>query len=193
MTTLRATFSFGTTQVIFLGLIIAMDFSLGMILKNVLEPTGLLAIVRVDLVVPVMLVLLTRLIIDRFGTLIVYELVFATLAMAAMPASYGLPGPLKLIPALAQGLTYDVLLSALAGLPRARLYAAAILGGIVSTCVLMLLKVALGMPWFCVTKVLFGTQMATSLAVNALGAWLALRVWQRIGHTHLVAHIGAQA
>ena len=180
---------FTTTHIIFLASIITFDFAFGMIVKNVLSPTGIFSMIRIDMIVPVMLMMLTRLIIDRFGTLIIYEGMWGVLATVAMPAAFGLPGPLKLIPALAKGITYDLLFSSLRRFKRGRVFGAAIIGGFVATLVVVAVKVMLGLPWARVTQILLSLQILTSILINGIGAYLALLVWKRIQKTHLVKRI----
>lgn len=182
-----------SAQIIFVAAMVALDFAFGMVVKNVLSPTGILNLVRVDMAVPVMLMMLTRLIVDRFGTLIIYEGAWGTLAVLAMPGAFGLPGLLKLLPALAQGLTYDTVCTLLKRWPLARLFVAAVLGGIVSMAIMVALKVAIGMPWANVTRILFGLQTLTAAGINILGAALAVAVWRRIGALQAVRRLQANA
>lgn len=182
-----------SAQIIFLAAVVALDFAFGMVVKNVLSPTGILAVVRVDMAVPVMLMMLTRLMMDRFGTLVIYEGAWGLLSVLAMPGAFGLPGPLKLLPALAQGLTYDTVCTLLKRYRLSRLFVAAILGGLAAMAVMVALKVALGMPWANVTKILFGLQTLTSACINILGAALAVAVWRRIRTLHVVKRLQADA
>ena len=59
--------------------------------------------IRLDMFIPVTLWMLTRLIVDRFGVLTAYQFAWGVLAIFAFPGAM-LPGPLKLIPAVIQGL-----------------------------------------------------------------------------------------
>lgn len=183
---------FTTIQIIFLASIVTFDFAFGMIVKNVLFPTGIFSIIRIDMIVPVMLMMLTRLIIDKFGTLIIYEGVWGLFATLAMPRAFGLPGPLKLIPALAKGIIYDLLFSCLRRFKQGRVFVAAIIGGYLSTLVRVAVQVMLGMPWAKVTQILWGFKILTGLLIDAIGAYLALLVWKRIQKTHLVKRIAAE-
>lgn len=182
---------FTPAQIIFLAALVALDFAFGMVVKNLLSPTGVLGVIRIDMAVPVMLMMLARLVVDRFGTLVVYEGAWGVLSVFAMPGAFGLPGPLKILPALAQGLTYDVVCSGLRRFRSGRLFVAAVLGGLVSMAVMVALKLALGMPWAGVTKILFGVQTLTSAGVNIAGAALAVAVWRRIGDMHAVKRLQA--
>ncbi len=183
--------SFSTVQIVFLASIVALDFAFGMVVKNVLSPTGLLNLVRLDMVFPVVLMMLTRLLIDRRGTLLIYQLAWGMLAVLAMPAAYGLPGFLKLMPAFFQGLAYETAFCGLRRMPRLRVFAAALAGGLVSRAVIMLLRLALGLPWSRAIVLLWGLQALNAALINLLGAALALYLWPRIAATHLAMRIGA--
>ncbi len=170
---------------VFLGTLVALDFAFGLLFKTVTEATGISKIIRIEMVIPIALMLLARLTVDRFGAVTAYELAWATLAIFAMPKAV-LPGPLKLIPALFQGLGYDLVLSLTARWPRTRLLAGAIFGHLLSSLVVMLSRVLLmGMPWSNLLKFVLGWQLLTSLIVSVLAAILALLVWRRIGNLPL--------
>lgn len=185
--------SFTNVQIIFLASIISLDFASGMLIKNVLLPTNVLAVIRLDMIVPVALMMLSRLIIDRFGTLIIYEAMWGALSVAAMPGAFGLPGLLKLAPSLVQGIAYDSFFSALRRLGAPRVYIAAVAGGFLSSVVQAALKILLGMPWGKAAALLFGTQVLTSVLVNILGSLIAIIVWSRVRNLHLIKRIQAGA
>jgi hypothetical protein len=167
-------------QTIFLASIITADFAFGLVAKNVLAPTQILSVIRLDMIVPVMLMLLTRRILDRFGVLILYEFVWGTFSVFAMPGAFGLPGLLKIVPAVTQGIFLDTLMSLFRKYDKLRLFITTIVGGILSSVVLYALKVALGTPWSTVVQFLFGIHMATNLIIWVSAAWLSWVVWQRI-------------
>jgi hypothetical protein len=170
----------GTRQWIFIGSMVALDFSFGFMFKHILSAIGVSKIVNLDMAVPVTLMMLTRLVIDRFGVLTAYELSWAVLAIFGLPNAI-LPGPLKLIPAIVQGLVYDLIFSALRRLPYTRVFAAAILGSLFNKAMVMFLRVwILNLPWANITKTLFGLQEALSILVYALAASLALTIWKRV-------------
>ncbi len=185
--------SFTNVQVIFLASIISLDFASGMLIKNVLLPTNVLTVIRLDMIVPVALMMLSRLIIDRFGTLIVYEAMWGALSVAAMPGAFGLPGLLKLAPSLMQGIAYDSFFSSLRRIGALRVYIAAVTGGFISSMVQAALKIMLGIPCSTAAGVLFGTQAFTSVLVNILGSLIALIVWARVRNLHLIKRIQAGA
>jgi hypothetical protein len=170
----------GTRHWVFIGSVVALDFAVGQLSKSLLHASGITNFVRVDMFIPVVLWMLTRLIVDRFGVLTAYQFGWGTLAIFAFPGAM-LPGPLKLIPALIQGLLHDAGFSLFRRFPRGRVFVSAIVGGFLSKVVLMLLRVqVLGLPWTKVTQALFGVQAITSIALNAVAAGLALLVWARI-------------
>lgn len=187
-----APFAFTTRQLVFLAGVVALDFAFGLIVKTALTPTGVLAVVRLDMFFPVMLMLLARTIVDRFGTLIVYELAWGALAVAAMPGAFGLPGALKLAPALAQGAAYDLVCSGLRRFPTARLYLAAAFGGAVGSVVVVATHLALGVPWAKATIALFGMKSALLVFVSLAGAAAASVVWRRVKGFHLVKLLAAE-
>ncbi len=176
-----------TAQVVFFASVVALDFGWGMVFKTALQATIIHDAVRLEMVVSVMLMVLTRLMLDRFGTLIAYELAWGLLAAALMPAAGGQPGFLKLVPALTQGIVYDILFSALrTALPMDRAYVAILTGGLAGPCAAMAVRVAMGVPWATASQVLFGVSLVTSLAINGFGVFLALTIWKRISSLEIV-------
>ena len=170
----------GTRHWVFIGSVVALDFAFGQLSKTLLHASGITNFVRVDMFIPVVLWMLTRLIVDRFGVLTAYQFGWGTLAIFAFPGAM-LPGPLKLIPALIQGLLHDAGFSLFRRFPRGRVFVSAIVGGFLSKVVVMLLRVqVLGLPWTKVTQALFGMQAVTSIVLNAVAAGLALLIWARI-------------
>ena len=178
-----------TTQTIFLASMIAADFGFGLAVKNLLAPTHILSVVRIDMVVPITLMLVTRKMVDRFGVLLLYEGVWGIFSVFAMPSAFGLPGFLKLIPALSQGLILDSLMSLLRRYHKIRFLVSAVCGGCLSSVAFFGLRLALGMPWTRVIEVLFGVQMVTGFVVWGGGAALGLLVWNKIKDTHTVRRI----
>jgi hypothetical protein len=67
------------------------------------------------------------------------------------PRSCRRPGPARLsqlVPALTQGIVYDILFSALrTALPMDRAYVAILTGGLAGPCAAMAVRVAMGVPW----------------------------------------------
>jgi hypothetical protein len=170
----------GTRHWVFIGSVVALDFALGQLSKSLLHASGITNFVRVDMFPPVVLWMLTRLVVDRFGVLTAYQFGWGTLAIFALPGAM-LPGPLKLIPALIQGLFHDAGFSLFRRFPRGRVFISAIVGGFLSKVATTLLRVqVLHLPWTKVTQTLFGVQAATSIILNAAAAALALLVWARI-------------
>lgn len=165
---------------VFIGSIVALDFAFGLVFKSLLHSAGITRVVRLDMVVPMALLMLTRLAVDRFGVATAYQLCWATLAIFAMPGAM-LPGPLKLLPALVQGLVYDAGFRLFRRLPRGRVFLSATAGGLLNTALVMLLRVwVLGLPWAAATQALLGVQALTSAALYAAAAGLALCIWGRI-------------
>jgi hypothetical protein len=174
-----------TVQLVFISLMVAADISIGFIVKPVLGAIGIDQLIRLDLILPTAFHILVRLLIDRFGTILLYEFVWGIIAMLTMPTSYAsLPGPAKLIPALINGLILDSLLQFFKNRPALRVTIAAVVGGCVSMAALMTVRVAFGFPWSKVVKILLGVQMGTGLLVNAAGAMLGLKIWQTLKDTY---------
>ncbi|MCD6335587.1 MAG: hypothetical protein J7M27_09685 [Candidatus Latescibacteria bacterium] len=178
-----------TVQTVFLASMIAADFGFGLVVKNLLSPTHILSVVRVDLVVPIMLMLVTRKIVDRFGILTLYEGVWGLFSVFAMPGAFGLPGFLKLIPALAQGIILDTSMSLLRRYHKVRFFISAVCGGFLASVAHLGLRLALGYPWVRVVQLMFGVRTLTGVLVWAGGATLALLVWEKIKDTQMVRRI----
>ncbi len=177
-----------TGQVVFFASMVALDFGWGMVFKTALQMTAIHEVARLEMVVSVMIMVMARLMLDRFGTLIAYELAWGLMAAAFMPGAGGDPGFLKLVPALTQGIVYDLLFSLLRRpLPVGRAYVAILAGGLVGPTMGQVVRVLMGMPWATATQVAFGVSLLTSLVINAVGVSLALAVWKRINSLQLVA------
>lgn len=176
-----------TAQVVFFASMVALDFGWGMVAKTALQLTALHQVARVEMIVPFMLIVITRLMLDRFGVLILFELSWGLLAAAFMPGAGGEVGFLKLVPALTQGIVCDVLFSLLRrSMPLGRAYVAVLVAGLLAPTMGMAVRVAMGMPWATATQLLFGISLLTSLVINGLGVYLGLVVWKRIEPLHLV-------
>lgn len=180
---------FSVAELSFISAMIAMDFGSGFVIKPLLGATGVMNVIRLDMILPMMMLLVTRLVVDRFGTLILYEGVWGLLASMALPASYGLPGLLKMIPAIAHGLTLDTLMSLFRNYHRLRLAVTGVVGGAVNTLLLMLVRIAFGMPWSKATKVFLGVNLATGALVHGIAVVLAILVWRGIGNSVWVKRI----
>ncbi len=176
-----------TAQVVFFASVVALDFGWGMVFKTALQLTAIHEVARLEMIVSVMLMVLVRLMLDRFGTLCAYELAWGLLAAAFMPAAGGQPGFMKLVPALVQGLAFDALFSLLRrSLPLGRAYVAILCGGLLGPVAAMGVRVAMGVPWATATQVLFGISLVTSIVINGFGVYLALLVWRRIRNLQVV-------
>lgn len=177
-----------TAQVVFFASVVALDFAWGLVFKTALQLTAIHEVARLEMAVSVMLMVLVRLTLDRFGTLIAFELAWGLLAAVLMPAAGGQPGFMKLVPALTQGVVFDLLFSVLARpLPLGRAYVAILAGGIIGPSAAMAVRVAMGLPWATASQTLFGISLLTSLAINGFGVYLALVVWKRIAPLEMVA------
>ena len=181
-----------TIQLVFIALMVAADIGIGFVVKPVLGIAGIDRVIRLDLVLPTAFCILVRLLVDRFGTVLLYELLWGVIAMMAMPTSFAsIPGPFKLIPALINGLVLDSLLQLFKKRPALRVSSAAVIGGTVNTAVLMAVRVAFGFPWSKAVKILLGIQMVTGLFVYAAGAILGLRIFHAIKDTYTARTLSA--
>jgi len=177
-----------TAQVVFFASVVALDFGWGLVFKTALQLTAIHEVARLEMIVPVMLMVITRFMLDRFGTLFLFELAWGLLAAVLMPAAGGEPGFLKLVPALTQGILFDLLFSLLRRrLPWGRAYVAILLGGLLGPSLAMFVRVSLGMPWAHATQAFFGISLLTSLVINGFGVYLGLLVWRRIEPMQLTA------
>lgn len=179
-----------TAQIVFFASMVALDFGWGMVFKTALQLTAIHEVARLEMVVSVMLMVITRLMLDRFGTLCAYELAWGLLAAVFMPAAGGQPGFMKLVPALTQGIIFDALFTWLrVSMPVGRAYVAILVGGILGPVAAMGVRVAMGLPWATATQILFGISLVTSLAINGAGVYLALLVWKRVRDLAVVASL----
>jgi hypothetical protein len=176
-------------QTFFLASMITGDFAYGMIVKSILAPTHLLQLIRLDMLVPVVLMLVTRRMIDRFGVLCLYESVWGLFSAFAMPAAFGLPGVTKLIPSILQGLFLDSMMSLFRTYDKLRFITTAIAGALFSSLAYFTIQLALGMPWSHIVRLLFGLQLLTNLIIWLLGGLLALIVWKKIKDTQIARRI----
>jgi len=182
-----------TRHWVFIGSMVALDFAAGQLAKSILQASGVGGFIRLDMLIPVTLWMLTRLAVDRFGVLAAYQFAWGMLALFAFPGAI-LPGPLKLIPAVLQGLICDAGFSLLPRCPRARVLVAAGVGALAGKVMIAFLRVqVLGLPWTRVTQTLFGVQALTSVLVSLAAAGLALIVWSRIRHLHLTRLLSVRA
>lgn len=170
---------FGTAQVVLLGTMVALDFAFGWVAKPLVHALGLGSFLKVEMIPPVMLMLLTRLTLDRFGVLIAYNGTWALACLVLMPGAV-LPGPLKLVPLLLQGLFLDAVFSGCRRWGGARIFVASVAGGLAGSLCLGALRVLLGMPWAKSTQVYIGLQLLGSVLVHGAAALLALLVWRRV-------------
>jgi hypothetical protein len=169
---------------------VAADIGMGLVVKPMLSATGIDQVMRLDLIIPTAFHILTRLLVDRFGTVLLYELMWGVIAVLTMPTSYAsIPGPAKLIPALINGLLLDSLLQLFKSRPAIRVAFAAVVGGCASTAALMAIRVAFGFPWARVVKILLSIQMGTNILVYGAGAILGLKIWMTLKNTHLARTI----
>jgi len=172
---------FTTVEILFLSSMIGLDFVYGMVAGPLLSASGILEVIRIDMVIPVVMMLITRLLVDKFGTLVIYEIVWGILAMLARPASMGgIPAFMKLVPLMAYGLILDSCMELFRDRLYARLLLAGVIGGFVNQFVFMGIRVMFGMPWSTAVKVFLGIQILTNILVNVIAVHLAFLVWRGV-------------
>lgn len=175
----RALRGFGTAQVIFLATMVALDFAFGWVAKPLVQALGLGSFIKVEMIPAVMLMLLARMTLDRFGVLIAYQAAWAIVATVVMPGAV-LPGPLKLVPLMLQGLCLDMIFTACRRWGTFRVFAASVAGGLAGSLMVGALRVLMGMPWRKSTQAYIGLQLLGSAVVHLGGAALAVLVWRRV-------------
>ncbi|MFC1562772.1 hypothetical protein ACFL4Z_01830 [candidate division KSB1 bacterium] len=182
---------FSTVEIIFLSSMIGLDFALGLIVKPIISASGIGEFIRIDLIVPTVMLLVTRLVIDKFGTLIIYEFVWSTLAVIAMPTSFGLPGFLKIIPAVLYGIILDSFMELFKNRLYIRILIAGVLGGVINQFALVGIRLLFGLPWSEVVQLLLGINIITNLIVSIIAVHLALLIWNGLERSGWVRRIAA--
>jgi len=182
---------FATVELLFIALMIAADFGFGLVAKPLLAATGILSVARLDMIVPLAMALVTRLVVDRFGTLTLYELIMGLLATLAWPGAFGVPGPLKVPLFLLQGLVWDVCMSGLRPWLVPRLLVTAIAGGVTASAASLALRLALGLPAAPLVAVLWSVQLVGTIAVSGASTVVALALWRAIRELAVVQRIRA--
>ncbi len=183
--------TFTTVEILFMASMIGLDFAYGLIVGPLLSATGVLEFIRLDMVIPIMMMLITRLVVDRFGTLIIYEFVWVVLAILARPSSFGLPGFFKLFPALAYGLILDSCMQLFPRRVYPRLLIAGVIGGVVNLFALFGIRVLFGMPWSNAVRIVMGINILTTIIINLLAVHLTHLVWKGVSRTGWVTRIRA--
>ncbi len=172
---------FTTVEILFLASMIGLDFAYGMVVGPILSAAGVLEIIRVDMIIPVMLMLVARLLVDKFGTLIIYELIWGILAVLARPGSFGgMPAIAKLIPAVAYGIILDCLMELFKNRLYVRLLVAGVIGGIVNQFAFLGIRLLFGLPWSAAVQIFLGINIITNIIVNIIAVQIAFAVWQGI-------------
>jgi len=180
---------FSTVEILFMASMIGLDFAYGLVVGPLLTATGVLEIIRIDMIVPIMMLLVTRLVVDRFGTLIVYEFVWVTLAILARPGAMGLPGFFKFLPALGYGLILDACMSSVRRPLYLRLIIAGVIGGVVNQFSMLGIRILFGMPWSTAVQALLGINILTTVIINLLAVQLTVLVWRGIERTGWVSRL----
>ena len=183
---------FTTVEILFLSSMIGLDFAYGMVVGPILSATGILEIIRIDMIIPVMMMLVTRLIVDKFGTLIIYEFVWALLAVMIKPTSFGgIPAFMKLIPAVMYGIILDSLMELFKSRLYVRIMIAGVAGGIVNQFAFLGVRMLFGLPWSRAVQIFLGVNILTNIAVNIIAIHLTYLVWKGVERSGWVQRIHA--
>jgi len=172
---------FTTVEILFLASMIGLDFAFGMVVGPILSATGILEIVRIDMVIPVMMMLVTRLLVDKFGTLIIYEIVWGMLAVLIRPTSFGgIPAFIKLVPAVIYGIILDSCMELFKDRLYVRIMIAGVAGGIVNQFAFMGIRLLFGLPWSTAVQIFLGIKIVTNCVINVIAVHLAFLIWKSI-------------
>jgi hypothetical protein len=182
---------FTTVELLFIAIMIAADFGFGLVVKPLLSATHILEVIRLDMIVPFAMLLITRLVVDKFGTLTIYELIIGILATLMWPTAFGIPGPLKIPLFVMQGLVWDIGMSALRPWLVPRLLATTIVGSLATNVAILGYRLALGLPFAPLVKVIWGVQLISTLAVGIVSVLIALSVWRSIRDLAVVRRMRA--
>jgi hypothetical protein len=178
-----------TVEIMFMASMIGLDFAYGLVVGPILSATGILEVIRIDMIIPIMMMLTTRLVVDKFGTLIIYEFIWVILAILSRPGSFGLPGFMKIIPAVAYGIILDSCMELFRNKLYLRLLIAGVVGGVINHFALFGIRVMFGLPWSKAVQILLGVNIFTTIIINILAVHLAYLVWQGISRSGWVTRI----
>ena len=187
----RGIFSYWSTiQLVFIALMVAADVGQGFVIKPLLGAVGIDEFIRLDLIIPTAFIIVTRLLVDKFGTIVLYEGMWGIIATLIMPTSFGsLPAPVKILGSLSKGLIFDSFMQLFKNRPTLRVLTAAIVGGIIDTAVFTVIRLVFGFPWSKAVQILVGVKTATGVAVSIAAALLAIGIWKSVKDTYLARSI----
>jgi len=164
---------FTTQEIVFITTMVAFDIGVGMFLKPLLGLTGLTAFIRIDMILPLTIIFFTRKWINKFGTIFVYEFLWALAASFVMPMSFDTPGILKLLPAFVFAFVFELLYYYLPKKMNFNIWGAAILGSLINQFSLIGVKLALGFPFLNIIKFSFIIQTATLVFIASFAVFLS--------------------
>jgi len=156
---------FTTQEIVFVTTMVAFDIGVGMFLKPLLGLTGITAFIRIDMILPLTIIFFTRKWVGKFGTILVYEFLWALSASFVMPMSFDTPGILKMLPAFVFAFTFELLYYYLPKKMNINLWGAAILGSLINQFSLIGVKILLGFPFINIIKISFIIQTITILFI----------------------------
>ncbi len=156
---------FTTQEIVFITTMVAFDIGAGMFLKPLLGLTGITAFIRIDMILPLTIIFFTRKWVGKFGTILVYEFLWALAASFVMPMSFDTPGILKMLPAFVFATTFEVLFYYLPQKNNLNLFGAAVLGSVINQFSLIGVKILLGFPFINIVKISFIVQTVTIIFI----------------------------
>ena len=156
---------FTLNEIIFITTMVAIDIATGMFSKPIFGALGITAFVRVDMILPLTIIFFTGDRIGKFGTIILYEFLWAVAASFVMPMSFDTPGMLKLLPAFIFALTFEILFYYLPKRYNINLWGAAIIGVLIHQFTLLGVKLLLGLPFLNIVKVSFIIQSISIIGI----------------------------
>jgi len=170
---------FTLQEIIFITTMVAIDIGSGIFMKPLLGALGVTAFIRIDMILPLTIIFFTRKKIGKFGTIILYEFLWAFSASFVMPMSFDTPGILKLLPAFIFAITFEVLFYYLPKKYNINMWGAAIIGVIINQFTLLGVKILLGLPFLNIVKVSFAVQSVSIIGVALFSVYMALLLLRR--------------
>ena len=158
---------------------VAFDIGSGMFLKPVIGLTGITSFIRIDMILPLTIIFFTRKWVNKFGTIILYEFLWALAASFVMPMTFNTPGIIKLIPAIIFALVFEILFYIFPSKNDFNLWIAAILGSIINRFSLIGVKILLGFPFMNIIKYSFLIQTVTIIFIAAFSVILTQKLYNK--------------
>lgn len=172
--------NFSTSEIILITTMVAIDISHGIFLKPVMNSTGITNFIKIDMIIPLAIMFLTRKMIDKFGTLIIYEVLWCIASSFIIPFTFDTPGLLKLIPALLFGIVFELLYSFTPKTKSINLWISVIAGNFINKFILLGFKLIMGIPFINIIKAFFMVQLFTSIIVSIIAGFMTLLIYKKL-------------